>query len=214
MVKNVAKTVKLMCAKCESLVDCQASQVVGYPTNEQRRNVEVVNCLFSFVTGVEVHLQDQHAESLKEIDQLIKSSIEPLINSINDAIEAILLTMHNENFDLVEESVGQQASFSPYMRELQTFLVRVHNDFLSKFNCKKLVAESCLPIADHSIDRFILQASLVRPLSDPNGRRKLLQGIFFINYLLMFEFGHIYSIFIKRTYPIIRTIGTFFEIFS
>lgn len=179
-----------MCAKCESLVDSQASQVVGYPTNEQRRNVEVVNCLFSFVTGVEVHLQDQHAESLKEIDQLIKSSIEPLINSINDAIEAILLTMHNENFDLVEENVGQQASFSPYMRELQTFIVRVHNDFLSKFNCKKLVAESCLPIADRSIDRFILQASLVRPLSDPNGRRKLLQGkfeIYFLTYLLIFE---------------------------
>merc|ERR1719266_2826734 len=53
VVKNVAKTVKLMCAKCETLVDCHASQVVGYPTNEQRRNVEVVNCLFSFVTGVE-----------------------------------------------------------------------------------------------------------------------------------------------------------------
>ena len=67
------------------------------------------------------------------------------------------------------------ANFSPYMRELQTFITRVHNDFLSKFNCKKLVAESCLPIVFHSIDRFITQASLVRPLSDPVGKRKLLQ---------------------------------------
>ena len=33
---SMKKTVKLMCNKCESLVDCQASQVVGYPTNEQR----------------------------------------------------------------------------------------------------------------------------------------------------------------------------------
>ena len=110
--KNVAKTVKLMCAKCESLVDCQASQVVGYPTNEQRRNVEVVNCLFSFVMGVENHLQEQHFESLRDIDQLIKSSIEPLICSINDAIEAILLTMHNENFNLDEDNPATQYEFS------------------------------------------------------------------------------------------------------
>ena len=53
VIKNVAKTVKLMCAKCEHLIDCSASQVVGYPTNEQRRNVEVVNCLFSFYVGIE-----------------------------------------------------------------------------------------------------------------------------------------------------------------
>ena len=29
VIKNVAKTVKLMCAKCEHLIDCSASQVVG-----------------------------------------------------------------------------------------------------------------------------------------------------------------------------------------
>ena len=77
---------------------------------------------------------------------------------------------------MVEENVTNNTNFSPYMRELQTFIARINNDFLSKFNCKKLVAESCLPIANHSIDRFVLQASLIRPVSNPAGSRKLLQG--------------------------------------
>ena len=77
---------------------------------------------------------------------------------------------------MVEENVTNNTNFSPYMRELQTFIARINNDFLSKFNCKKLVAESCLPIANHSIDRFVLQASLIRPVSNPAGSKKLLQG--------------------------------------
>ena len=99
-----------------------------------------------------------------------------MIHSINDAIEAILLTIHNENFDVIEDNATNNANFSPYMRELQTFVTRINNDFLSKFNCKKLVAESCLPIANCSIDRFVLQASLIRPVSNPAGSKKLIQG--------------------------------------
>ena len=172
VIKNVAKTVKLMCVKCENLLDGQASQVVGYPTNEQRRNVEVVNCLYSFYLGVEHHLHDQN-ESLIEVTTLIKNSVEPLVNSIDDAIEAILLTMHNENFNL-EEFDTQNKSFSPYMKELQTFSNRVNLDFLSKFNCKKLIAESCLPLVNRAIDHFTIQASLIRPLSKA-GQQKILQ---------------------------------------
>lgn len=35
--KNVAKTVKLMCVKCEQIVvtDGEASQVIGHPTDAQ-----------------------------------------------------------------------------------------------------------------------------------------------------------------------------------
>ena len=53
--KNVAKTVGLMNNKCEQVMvfDDEASQVVGYPTDDQRTNVKVVNCLWAFKRGLE-----------------------------------------------------------------------------------------------------------------------------------------------------------------
>ena len=172
VIKNVAKTVKLMCAKCEHLIDCSASQVVGYPTNEQRRNVEVVNCLFSFYVGIESILGGSNNDySSKDIEKLIKSAIEPLIQSVVDAVEAILITMHNENFNL---DTAYNYSFSPYMRELNDFIAKIHGNFLSKFDCKTLVAESTFPLGQRTIDLFILHASIVRPVS-ANGQIKLFQ---------------------------------------
>ena len=115
VLKNVYKTVKLMCAKCEQLLDNGASQVVNYPTNEQRKNVQVVNCLFTFYVGIEKVVEK--SEILKEIENLMKSAIDPLISSISDAVEAIILTIHNEDWQ-------DKCSSSPYLKELQViFLV-------------------------------------------------------------------------------------------
>ncbi len=99
--KNVAKTVTLMCNKSEQMLDLdgQASQVVGYPTDEQRKNVKVVNCLFAFYVGIESQFQTfgiaSNPGGLADVESLIRTAIDPLINSIKDAIEAILLTMVN-----------------------------------------------------------------------------------------------------------------------
>ena len=51
--KNIAKTIRLMCNKCEESMASgddneETSQVVDYPTDSQRRNVKVINCLNSF----------------------------------------------------------------------------------------------------------------------------------------------------------------------
>ena len=158
--KNVTKTVKLMCAKCEQLLDGSASQVIGYPTNEQRKNVQVVNCLFAFYVGIEKVLENP--EVLKEIEILIKSAIDPLMASISDAVEAIILTMHNEDFKI---EVEDKSTFSPYLKELQTFIHRVNLEFLNKFNCKTLVAESSVPLFYRCYDLFIMHSSMIKPLS-------------------------------------------------
>ena len=158
--KNVTKTVKLMCAKCEQLLDGSASQVIGYPTNEQRKNVQVVNCLFAFYVGIEKVLENP--EVLKEIEILIKSAIDPLMASISDAVEAIILTMHNEDFKIETED---KSTFSPYLKELQTFIHRVNLEFLNKFNCKTLVAESSVPLFYRCYDLFIMHSSMIKPLS-------------------------------------------------
>ena len=62
------------------------------------------------------------------------STIAPLLSSIEDAVEAILLTAHKEDFGQEENS--KQPPCSPYMKELQAFLERISKDFLQHFTCK------------------------------------------------------------------------------
>ena len=112
--KNVAKTVKLMCVKCEGILstDGEASQVVGYATEGQKRNVAIVNCLTKFREGIVDILQSESNtlgaesisiinESLEDVDKLVRNAISPLLSSVQDAVEAILLTIHNGKFNLI-----------------------------------------------------------------------------------------------------------------
>ena len=62
------------------------------------------------------------------------ATISPLLSSIEDAVEAILLTAHKEEFGQ-EENI-KQPPCSPYMKELQAFLERISKDFLQHFTCK------------------------------------------------------------------------------
>ena len=177
--KNVAKTVRLMCNKCEeSMVSGddneETSQVVGYPTDGQRKNVKVINCLNAFhhhITKIGDHqatLDNVEAKeiilaSLKDIDKLSRSVIEPLRDSVKDAIEAIILTMHNENHFSSEDDVVV-TKISPYLRELKTFLQRACNDFLQPFQCDQLISTCTMSLALKTIDLFVQHASMIRPI--------------------------------------------------
>ena len=144
--KNVAKTVRLVCVKFEQtlVTDGEASQVVGRPTEGQRKNVAVVNCLSKFKSGIEdIVRPGTHAavdEALLDVEKLIRSAVSPLMLSIADAVEAIILTLHNEDYS-AEEAGGGEAdkNCSLYMKELQGFLSRVSADFLADFVCKEQV---------------------------------------------------------------------------
>ena len=147
--KNVAKTVRLVCVKFEQtlVTDGEASQVVGRPTEGQRKNVAVVNCLGKFKNGIEdivrpgIHVVVD--EALLDVDKLVKSAVSPLMLSIADAVEAIILTLHNEDFSAEEAGSGDaDKNCSLYMKELQGFLSRVSADFLADFICKEQGQES------------------------------------------------------------------------
>jgi hypothetical protein len=182
--RNVAKTVRLMAVKCEQMLvtDGEASQVVGYPTDGQRRNVAIVNCLWRFRVGVQRIVNDSQlpvegaetiVEALADIDRLTTAGINPLLNSVSDAIEAIIATLHNEDFAAeAKGSTADAASCSPYMRELQTFLSRMAADFLRDFEPQALVAAAAAPLAARAIQQFVVQASLVRPVNAV-GRKRL-----------------------------------------
>uniref|UniRef100_A0A2K5EBE9 Conserved oligomeric Golgi complex subunit 5 n=1 Tax=Aotus nancymaae TaxID=37293 RepID=A0A2K5EBE9_AOTNA len=94
--KNVAKTIQLYSVKSEQLLSTQgdASQVIGPLTEGQRRNVAVVNSLYKL-----------HQSVTKAIHALMENAVQPLLTSVGDAIEAIIITMHQEDFSM-ELAVG------------------------------------------------------------------------------------------------------------
>ncbi|KAH9496319.1 Conserved oligomeric Golgi complex subunit [Bulinus truncatus] len=177
--KNVAKTVKLFCVKSEQLLstDGEASQVIGPPSTGQIRNVGVVNTLFQFHQAVSkmlsgiTHFPDEAQQSinssLEYIVQLMGTAIQPLLSSISDALEAIILTIHGEDFSGPAPSKSEtEAPCSLYMKELHSFIARCQSDYLSPFKCKDFIIDSINPLACRCIDLFVRHASLVRPLGD------------------------------------------------
>ncbi|CAG5125041.1 unnamed protein product, partial [Candidula unifasciata] len=177
--KNAAKTVKLFCVKTEQLLstDGEASQVIGPQSAGQIRNVAIVNILYQFhqavfkvLSGVS-HFPNEAKESievaLESVVQLMRNALQPLLSSISDALEAIILTIHQEDFS--GPAPGKQDSEPPcslYMRELQSFISRCQTDYLSHFRCQNFIMDSILPLAVRCVELFVRHASLVRPIGD------------------------------------------------
>ncbi|XP_055958266.1 conserved oligomeric Golgi complex subunit 5 [Patella vulgata] len=177
--KNVANTIKLFCVKSEQLLstDGEASQVIGPPTSGQTRNAAVVNTLYqlhqSLTKVIESinHFPPEAKESIlasqKDIVVLMGNAVNPLLSSILDALEAIILTMHQEDFSGGAPPAGQtEAPCSLYMKELQGFVMRCSADYISQFQCVDFIMESILPVACRCTELFIRHASLIRPLGD------------------------------------------------
>uniref|UniRef100_A0A8C5V082 Conserved oligomeric Golgi complex subunit 5 n=1 Tax=Microcebus murinus TaxID=30608 RepID=A0A8C5V082_MICMU len=162
--KNVAKTIQLYGVKSEQLLSTQgdASQVIGPLTEGQRRNVAVVNSLYKL-----------HQSVTKVIHALMGNAVQPLLTSVGDAIEAIIITMHQEDFSGSSSSSGKlDVPCSLYMKELQGFIARVMSDYFKHFECLDFVFDNTEAIAQRAIELFIRHASLIRPLGE-GGKMRL-----------------------------------------
>ncbi|XP_049793255.1 conserved oligomeric Golgi complex subunit 5 [Schistocerca nitens] len=185
--RNIGKAVRLFCLKCEQLTvtDGEATQVIGPCTPGQQTNVKIVNllsCLSSQVLRVTTNMRASLpsdsaaavAEAVGHADTLAQSILSPLFESITDAIEAILLTVHNEDFSIETgpPSKKSEANCSLYMKELQGFISRAVSTYLAPFQNQELVAKCALPVAGRSLELFCRHACFVRPLGR-GGRRRL-----------------------------------------
>ncbi|XP_041513912.1 conserved oligomeric Golgi complex subunit 5 isoform X1 [Microtus oregoni] len=183
--KNVAKTIQLYGVKSEQLLSTQgdASQVIGPLTEGQKRNVGVVNSLFKLHQAVTKVVASQSAfpsaaeqtimSALKTVHALMGNAIQPLLTSVADAVEAIIITMHQEDFSGSLPSSGKpDVPCSLYMKELQGFIARVMNDYFKHFECLDFVFDNTEAIAQRAIELFIRNASLVRPLGE-GGKMRL-----------------------------------------
>ncbi|KAF7661313.1 hypothetical protein LDENG_00264440 [Lucifuga dentata] len=183
--KNAAKTVQLFCVKSEQLLCTQgdASQVIGPLTEGQRRNMAVVNSLYRLqqaVTKVISGLgscppaaEQALSSSLEGVQALMSGAVQPLLQSVSDSIEAIIITLHQEDFSGPLSSPDRpDVPCSLYMKELQGFISRVMADYFRHFQCVDFIYESTEAIAQRAIELFIRHASLLRPLGE-GGKMRL-----------------------------------------
>ncbi|XP_076023606.1 conserved oligomeric Golgi complex subunit 5 [Genypterus blacodes] len=183
--KNGAKTVQLFCVKSEQLLCTQgdASQVIGPLTEGQRRNIAVVNSLYSLQQAVTkvisglvscpLAAEQALSASLEGVQALMSSAVQPLLQSVSDSIEAIIITLHQEDFSGSLSSCNKpDIPCSLYMKELQGFISRVMADYFRQFLCVDFIYESTESIAQRAIELFIRHASLLRPLGE-GGKMRL-----------------------------------------
>ncbi|XP_066524059.1 conserved oligomeric Golgi complex subunit 5 [Hoplias malabaricus] len=182
--RNVAKTVQLFCVKSEQLLCTQgdASQVIGPLTEGQRRNVAVVNSLYQLqqavtkvISGLVLSQEAEQAltASLESVQALMGSAVQPLLMSVTDSVEAILITMHQEDFSgPLPAGDKPDMPCSLYMRELQGFVARVMSDYFRPLQCLDFLYDRTEAIAQRSISLFVRHACLLRPLGE-GGKMRL-----------------------------------------
>ncbi|XP_038667266.1 conserved oligomeric Golgi complex subunit 5 isoform X2 [Scyliorhinus canicula] len=181
--RNVAKTIQLFGVKSEQLLSTQgdASQVIGPLTEGQRRNVAVVNSLYtlyqamlkvlSMLSSLPLAAEQTIRTALTTIQALMGSAVQPLLNSVEDSIEAIIITMHQEDFS-GSSSGKPEVPCSLYMKELQGFISRIMSDYFKNFECVDFIYDNTENIAQRAIQLFIRNASLLRPLGE-GGKMRL-----------------------------------------
>lgn len=183
--KNVVKMIKLFAVKCEQMVctNGEASQVIGPPTTGQTRNAHLINLLAYFKQQVSQVINNLGSSASFEMVQIIHPSLDgisllmhsaagPFLKSITEAVEAIILTIHNEDYSMSVQGEGDHVSCSLYMKELKDFLTRVKSQYLSLFECPHFVTTSIPPVMLRTVDFMIRHISLVRPLGG-GGKKKL-----------------------------------------
>lgn len=181
---NVAESLQLFCVKCQQLIDTtgDASQVIGPATGAQLLNVNVVNQLLYLRNQVErtasatlAHLPNPVTSTLLQalpaIDDLMSSAVQPLFESLTDAIEAIILTMHNEDFSGSDTS-GTDSHCSLYMKELQGFITRASEEYLAPYLSSDIIKQKTHDLARRSLELFVRHASLLRPIGE-GGKMRL-----------------------------------------
>uniref|UniRef100_A0A3P8PYY8 Conserved oligomeric Golgi complex subunit 5 n=1 Tax=Astatotilapia calliptera TaxID=8154 RepID=A0A3P8PYY8_ASTCA len=162
---NISRVCSFLCTQGD------ASQVIGPLTEGQRRNVAVVNTLYRLQQAVTK--VGSLAASLEGVQALMRSAVHPLLQSVTDSIEAIIITLHQEDFSGPLSSPDRpDIPCSLYMKELQGFISRVMADYFRHFQCVDFIFESTESIAQRAIELFIRHGSLLRPLGE-GGKMRL-----------------------------------------
>ncbi|XP_049871915.1 conserved oligomeric Golgi complex subunit 5 [Pectinophora gossypiella] len=184
LANSVAKSIKQMNVEAEQRLslDSDVAQIIEPPTSTQQKNADLCNCLYYFSSQIKRVLTNMNTILPQESIQIVQNSLKDISSmpvlqlfaeSIKNSLYIILMTMHDEP-DLIkaDEPTGKSLSCSPYMKELQQFVSRCKDIYLSMFTEKPALNHCCTNIAKACTERFIYHICNVRPLSK-YGRVKL-----------------------------------------
>lgn len=181
---SVAKCIKQMGTEGEQrvCVDADAGQIIEAPSSSQQRNAELSNVLFYFSRQIQRVLTNMltilPAESVNIIQESLKdissvSVLQPFCISIKSALDLILGSMHSEvDLNKTENPNTQVSTCSLYMRELQQFITRCKDIYLSMYQDTYSVNRCYDEIATHCVQVFVYNVCAARPITN-HGRKKL-----------------------------------------
>jgi conserved oligomeric Golgi complex subunit 5 len=184
LANSVAKSIKQMNVEAEQRLsmDNDVAQIIESPTSSQQKNADLCNSLHYFSSQIKRVLVNMNSMLPQESIQIVNNSLKDITSmpvlqlfaeSIKNSLYIILMTMHEEP-DLMrgDDPTGRSLTCSPYMKELQQFVSRCKDIYLSMFQEKQALNECCQNIALACVGRFIQHVANVRPLSK-YGRVKL-----------------------------------------
>ncbi|XP_045501220.1 conserved oligomeric Golgi complex subunit 5 [Colias croceus] len=181
---SVAKSIKQMLVETEQRLsmDSDVAQIIEAPTSTQQKNADLCNALYYFSSQINRVLNNMNSILPPESIQIVQNSLKdisslPILQlyaeSIKNSLFIILMTMHDEQeFSRSDDPSNKTISCSPYMKELQQFVSRCKDLYLSMFHEKSALNECCVTISKACIERFIHHACNIHPLS-AYGRAKL-----------------------------------------
>lgn len=177
LANSVAKSIKQMNMEAEQRLsmDSDVAQIIESPTSSQQKNADLCNSLYYFSSQIKRVLVNMNSILPQESIQIVQNSLKDISSmpvlqlfaeSIKNSLYIILMTMHEEP-DLVrtDDPSGKSLSCSPYMKELQQFVSRCKDIYLSMFHEKPALNECSINIATACVERFIQHVCNVRPLT-------------------------------------------------
>ena len=152
-----------------------SSLITGLPHQIQMKNLDYMNVTHDLHEHLvrlfeneqfNFKLEEKLNTALKSMLTFEENALKPFILSASECVLIILLTMHQEDF-------SYPTSSSLYVKELQQVLQRICRDYLQLYNCKSILVVYMNQLASRSIEIFIRNASILRPISD-NCRARLI----------------------------------------
>lgn len=174
---SVVKCIKQMKLETEQRLSMEndISQILEPPNSSQQKNADLCNALYYFTSQIKRVLVNMNSMLPAESIEIVQSSLKEISSlqvlqlfaaSIENSLLIILMTMHDEpDLNRSDDPTGKSLTCSPYMKELQQFVSRCKDIYLSMFNEKQAVNECCTGIAKTCINKFIHHVCNVRPLS-------------------------------------------------
>ncbi|PWA22168.1 hypothetical protein CCH79_00019332 [Gambusia affinis] len=170
---NLEKLMDQICAACKQV---QHLQKVLMKKRDPVSHVCFIDEIIKIISALGASppaAVDALLSSLEGVQALMSSAVQPLLQSVSDSIEAIIITLHQEDFSGPLSSPDKpDVPCSLYMKELQGFISRVMADYFKHFQCVDFVYDNTESIAQRAIELFLRHASLLRPLGE-GGKMRL-----------------------------------------